>query len=165
MYWRQTSALLDSNFIQNYEYFVICTLWLMYLHPLYFTDARTLKYEDIPSHPYSPAQEYSRNTELLLSCPCSNSLSTIFPLRCIPLNSLWESFFLQCFQSVPVVIQHTENRLISYYSKVDCNCLKYIKIPPCSSKPILRGKKVRISVLLYFSLIVGGSVFKAHTSF
>lgn len=88
MYWRQTSALLDSNFIQNYEYFVICTLWLMYLHPLYFTDARTLKYEDIPSHPYSPAQEYSHNTELLLSCPCSNSLSTIFPLRCIPLNSL-----------------------------------------------------------------------------
>lgn len=87
---RQTFDPLNSNFIQNYEYLVICTLWLMYLHPLYFTDARTLKHEDILSHPYSPVQEYSCNTELLLSCPCSNSLSTIFPLRCIPLNSQWE---------------------------------------------------------------------------
>lgn len=46
MYWNQTSAPVDSNFIQNYEYYVICTLLLMYLHPSYFTDARTLKYED-----------------------------------------------------------------------------------------------------------------------
>lgn len=37
----------------------------------------------------------------------------------------------------------------------------------CSSKSILRGgkKKVRISVLLDFSLIAGGSVFKTHGSF
>lgn len=76
--------------------------------------------------------------------------------------------FSRVFQSFPVVVIHIENRLISpHCPKRDWNGLEYIKKTLCSSKSILRDekKKARNSVLLDFSLIAGGSVFKTHASF
>lgn len=96
MYGRQTSAPVGSNFIQIYEYFNLNTFVNVFTSIIFYRCKKNSQMRRLLSHPNSPVQEYSHNTEQLLSFPCSNSLSTLFLLRCIALNSLWKSFFPEC---------------------------------------------------------------------